>query len=65
MRGRIPATGPWRKFARTAWSRLADAGRALHGFLRGFTGLASAPPATRAAARRALEEAAARRPRCC
>lgn len=49
------------------WLRraLRDAGRAALGFLRGFTGLAMASRATDAAARRALEEEAARRPRCC
>ena len=44
---------------------LRDAARALHDFLRGFTGLATAPTTADAAGRRALEEEAARRPRCC
>jgi hypothetical protein len=44
---------------------LRDAARALREFDRGFTGLAAAPAAVDAAGRRALEEAAERRPRCC
>jgi hypothetical protein len=44
---------------------LADVARAARDFLRGFTGLATAPRAMDAAARRQLEEAAERRPRCC
>jgi len=44
---------------------LRDAARALRDFLRGFTGLAAAPTTADAAGRRALEEEAARRPRCC
>jgi hypothetical protein len=44
---------------------LRGAARALRDFLRGFTGLAAAPRTADAAGRRALEEEAARRPRCC
>jgi len=44
---------------------LRGAACALRDFLRGFTGLARAPKAADAAGRRALEEEAARRPRCC
>ena len=44
---------------------LRGAARALRDFARGYTGLATAPPVATAAGRRALEEEAARRPRCC
>jgi hypothetical protein len=54
-----------RAFAAMLARTLRGAAGAARGFLRGFTGLASAPPAADAASRRALEEAAARRPRCC
>lgn len=47
------------------FSALADVARAARDFLRGFTGLATAPRVMDAAARRELEEAAERRPRCC
>jgi hypothetical protein len=51
-------------------ARARAAARALRDFLRGFLGLSGAPgvgpaPQDPAAARRALEERAARRPTCC
>jgi hypothetical protein len=54
-----------RKAAKATKDALGSLARALRDFLRGFTGLAAAPPATDAAGHRAREAAAARRPRCC
>ena len=44
---------------------LRCAAQALRDFVRGFTGLAKAPRAVGREGRRALEEEAGRRPRCC
>ncbi len=60
-----PASAGIRGAAREILRILRSAGRALRDFVRGFTGLATAPAAEDASGRRALEEQAGRRPRCC